>query len=272
MPSRGLKMVIAAAAVVIVGVRSFAYEPVRIKNMETGAVLVVTQEGVVQTGFWLPTMAAVVQIGAPSIGAIYADSKRIVVGDYVKSRPDFSVTLSPMSGSDISRYELAVIQVLTDTVIASTSNTIVGGVTQSIAVTFRPETELQSGYRYYLRAIAIDSNGVAVTENSAEFAIEDGFKFEQVMNSPNPFNPNQELTYLEAQLTKETEIVASIYSLSGELIWKQTQTGTPGYWSIPWDGRNMFGEIVPNGAYIAVLAAKAGSERRTAKLKVGVLR
>lgn len=250
-------------------------ETVRIMDVQTGVVFVFTPGGVVPESALFAvseTISAQADVATPSIGAILVDGKAIQSGDFVAASPEFSVTLTPGDGSNIGYYELALINAATLTVTDSTANTVVGGVTHDVAVTYRPSAELQTGGRYFLRVNAQNVDGASVTSNSVEFIRDNVFRFEQVYNSPNPFNPSKESTYFEAQLTKDTEITVSIYSLSGELIWKSTESGTPGYWTVAWNGRNMFGETVPNGAYIAVLVAKSGSDRRIAKLKVGVLR
>ncbi len=71
------------------------------------------------------------------------------------------------------------------------------------------------------------------------------------------------------------DITAAIYSLTGNLVWKQEysqgSTGAQGQPTgftneIQWDGRNGNGELVANGMY--VLDIYSGSEKQVRKIGV----
>ena len=75
-------------------------------------------------------------------------------------------------------------------------------------------------------------------------------------SSPNPFNPlTQGQTYFSYNLIENSEVTVYVFNLSGELIWQKNfspgqQGGKTDLNLVPWDGRNMYGEMVENGVYI----------------------
>ena len=99
-----------------------------------------------------------------------------------------------------------------------------------------------------------------------------------ILNGPNPFNPNRESTYIQYQLSKDADVKLHIYSISGEKLWSRTVNegdnsgGTAGFHSIEWTGRNDFGEVVANGPYILYFVAKSGNETKVSKIKMLVLK
>lgn len=76
------------------------------------------------------------------------------------------------------------------------------------------------------------------------------FKMENLINYPNPFNPKNTVSYIRFNLSKDASGKINIYSISGvhvkeiELI--QVYAGEN---IIEWDGCNMSGDMLSNGAY-----------------------
>ena len=202
-------------------------------------------------------------VGTPSIGTVLVDGKAVRTGDYVSSRPQFSVSIAPAIGGDIGSYLFQIINSDSLAVVESTANVLGTAVTASVDLVFQPTAALSSGGQYFVRVNAKDSNGRSVTENSNTFKLDEKFRLMNAMNGPNPFNPAKESTYIEYQLTQDAEVKLYIYSISGEQLWQRTISSTAGYTSIPWDGRNTFGEWVPNGVYIAYIVGKSVSDPRT---------
>lgn len=259
----------------ILAVPVMASIPIQIMDVASGQVFYFTDAGIVAN---LPGMNGILSlsltasVGTPSIGAVLVDGKAVRTGDYVSSRPQFSVSIAPATGGDIASYLLQIINSDSVAVLESTANILGTAVTASVDLVFQPTAALSSGGQYFVRVNAKDSNGRSVTENSNTFKLDEKFRLMNAMNGPNPFNPAKESTYIEYQLTQDAEVKLYIYSISGEQLWQRTISSTAGYTSIPWDGRNTFGEWVPNGVYIAYIVGKSGSDRTTAKVKMAVLK
>lgn len=98
-----------------------------------------------------------------------------------------------------------------------------------------------------------------------------------LMNYPNPFNANAEVTNVKYVLTENHDVSVKIYTMMGDLVWHQDfLAGTPGargqdtgYTNeLTWDGRNDAGTVVANGMYL--MEVSAGSNRQVRK--IGVLK
>lgn len=88
-------------------------------------------------------------------------------------------------------------------------------------------------------------------------------------NFPNPFNPE---TWLPYQLANATEVSIMIYNVQGGLVRKldlgvqQSGDYLDKRYAAYWDGRNQFGEVVPNGIYIYDF--RAGSFQASRKMAI----
>ena len=88
-------------------------------------------------------------------------------------------------------------------------------------------------------------------------------------NFPNPFNPE---TWLPYQLANTAEVTFRIYNVRGGLVRKldlgvqQSGNYLDKRSAAYWDGRNQFGEVVPNGIYIYDF--HAGTFRSTRKMAI----
>jgi hypothetical protein len=58
----------------------------------------------------------------------------------------------------------------------------------------------------------------------------------------------------------EVEVIATIYTVSGREIWTGAVKGPDSHFQLRWDGSDMAGDAVANGAYLAVVEATAPSE------------
>jgi hypothetical protein len=88
----------------------------------------------------------------------------------------------------------------------------------------------------------------------------------------NPFNPDVGPAEFQYVRTEEGKIVFRVLTLTGEVVYQETQPDSPPGVSqtISWDGRNEEGETVLNGVYLAVLTnERTGSQT---VLKVAVLK
>ncbi len=80
----------------------------------------------------------------------------------------------------------------------------------------------------------------------------------QLINAPNPFDPNNESTIIGFEVSQNADISIEIYTLGLTKIFEWNGYVDTGYQSITWDGKDMSGDTVPNGIYI--MALKATSE------------
>ncbi len=76
----------------------------------------------------------------------------------------------------------------------------------------------------------------------------------EVRNRPNPFRAGKEETLIEYDLKEPSNVTIVIYDLLGQKVWhksyKAGENGGRQENSVPWDGRNLSGEVVGNGGYI----------------------
>lgn len=95
----------------------------------------------------------------------------------------------------------------------------------------------------------------------------EGSKAQQFLNYPNPFGSGlKDKTEFRFQAKNTGKATIQVYTLAGNLVWKDNkQVGTT-LSTFIWDGRNMNGQKVRNGVYIAVL--KAPGIKATTKVLV----
>jgi len=78
----------------------------------------------------------------------------------------------------------------------------------------------------------------------------------KVINHPNPFNPDSEITKIFFYLSKTSTVLIKIYSMNLDLTKTILLSNlSQGDYEIPWDGRDVSGDIVPNGVYVMVIEA-----------------
>lgn len=76
----------------------------------------------------------------------------------------------------------------------------------------------------------------------------------QVMNYPNPFSTNTQFTF---EITSSATVTIDIYTLGGRRIKSLgTYNFSAGFHTIPWDGRDAYGNRLANGTYLYRLKAK----------------
>jgi len=77
---------------------------------------------------------------------------------------------------------------------------------------------------------------------------------DEVRNRPNPFRAGKEETLIEYNLKQPSNVTITIYDLFGQQVWRKSyragENGGREVNSVPWDGRNLSGEVVANGGYI----------------------
>ena len=73
-------------------------------------------------------------------------------------------------------------------------------------------------------------------------------------NYPNPFNP---ITRIDYDISQESFVTLTIYDILGrEVITLINQQLIPGYYSLNWNGQDMFGISVSAGVYFYQIQAR----------------
>lgn len=86
--------------------------------------------------------------------------------------------------------------------------------------------------------------------------------FDLSHNYPNPFNPHTSITY---QLPEPAYVTLKIYNMMGQVVRTLiAEEKKAGYFTIAWDGKDRWGNVVANGIYLYQL--KAGQFERTLKM------
>jgi len=95
---------------------------------------------------------------------------------------------------------------------------------------------------------------------------------EEVLNRPNPFRAGTEDTWIEYNLSQPSNVTITIYDLLGQEVWRKSysegENGGRKANSVPWDGRNLSGEVVGNGGYVCRIWIE--KENRHMVRKIGV--
>ena len=119
--------------------------------------------------------------------------------------------------------------------------------------------QLESDSRYYWGVMVTDSDGFSVLSNDSlphelligSLKINDidlPSKFSLYQNYPNPFNP---ITRIDYDIANQGNVELSIFDITGrKMISLMNEIKDVGSYSIFWNGKNDFGEILPGGMYI----------------------
>ena len=94
------------------------------------------------------------------------------------------------------------------------------------------------------------------SESSIQLSLvnSDAIELKNVLNFPNPFSESTQFTF---ELTSSAEVEILIFTLAG----LKVRTIIPNYFEqgfnrVIWDGRDNYGQLLANGAYIYQLKAK----------------
>lgn len=112
-----------------------------------------------------------------------------------------------------------------------------------------------------------EDNGGSTSFDVSEFVV-----------GPNPYNPQNGNATLQYVLSEPADVTIYIASLGREIVFKkEIAAGFPGALplipqTVTWDGRDTYGNVVPNGVYIAVVVAESSGRKTISRFKVAVLR
>jgi subtilisin family serine protease len=108
------------------------------------------------------------------------------------------------------------------------------------------------------------------------FAVIDGnTQTDSFLTYPNPFNPQIEPCIFSYQLSKDSEMQISIYSLAMKEVRKLTVPSIDslsGYHEYSWDGRDSNGNLLPNGVYLAVMSLRYNGEKKVLRRHIAIKR
>lgn len=115
------------------------------------------------------------------------------------------------------------------------------------------DTDLQEG-TYYYRLKQLDNDGAFEFSEIKSVVLIAPSDYNLEQNYPNPFNSQTIIHYQINQGAGEYEVKFLIYNSLGKLIRTLVnERQAPGKYSIAWDGRDNFGNIVSSGIYISRL-------------------
>lgn len=212
----------------------------------------------------------------PVITSIQLDNTDIVTNNYYAAQPVITLKAKDLD-SGIGGYSLKIFQkgVVAPVFTFSSVDTmnikeLVASVTLNVA--------LSDGI-YAITATAWDHS---VSENiggftSSEFNIAQNTFCFFALHAPNPFNPNQSPLTIAYNLNQSADVHCYILSQSGTLVYdvgftSTSSEGSAGYHLFTWDGKNKFGNIMPNGLYYGYLTAKTAKDFKRVKLKIALIR
>ncbi len=207
----------------------------------------------------------------PVIGNLSINSKTTLPGDSIPALPLITASVTDVDSS-LGDWSIAILDSQNNPVFTK-SNSF--SVVQTGTVSGNVTTALSEG-TYTIRIVAKDAVGNTTTKNITSLVVKSGLRISNALNGPNPFNPNNQSTNIQYDLSTAADISITIYSISGEKLWWQNLPAgsigaTAGFNSVSWDGKN-FGQPVPNGPCIAYIVATSGGSKSVAKIKILVLK
>ncbi len=214
----------------------------------------------------------------PIILTLSADRKGVQTGDILSKKPLVTAVLTDTRTGDsgIATWNITVWDATSGTAQSSTTGNALSAA--SLTVTHNVNTELTAGHTYEIRVTAYDASGLATTQNVTSLSVPSSLAISDLVNGPNPFNPNNGITRIQYRLSADADVKIYIYSITGERIWTTSVAsgssagGAAGLNTVNWDGRNDIGEMVSNGMYIAYVMAENATGKKVSKLKIGVLK
>ena len=220
--------------------------------------------------FSFTTQAPPPDLIPPLISNFRVDSRRIVEGDVISTKPRITAVIS--DEGDPSR--IASVEFSANSIVryagtpGSGFNTITGTFEYDVPGS-SPLTKGDNTIR--LRAWDLSGNMTEEVHNLRAF--NEIAVLGRILNYPNPFSPQKHGgTYIAYTLKSDFDVTLYIYDISAHLLWKRTfrsglEGGHVGYNEVFWNGKTAFGEYAPNGIVILKLAGE-GKVLGTCKLTV----
>ncbi len=96
--------------------------------------------------------------------------------------------------------------------------------------------------------------------------------------APNPFTPNgdgindaAEIGFTVFKISTDREVRVKIYTLDGRRLWEASSMVFSGKDSIPWDGRDDQGKLVPPGLYLCQIELDVDSQEQGGTTRAGLI-
>ena len=223
----------------------------------------------------LDKQGGMVQVSLPAAGAVAvarltdAQEPEILVKfadqlfqdqDFVGANPRISIVVADPAGIDLQKLVIMLDEQAPSSADFSLARTDPQGSKVIAALT----PSLSTG-THRLQVTAFDRNGNRANTELA-FRVAENFELVALANHPNPFQNETIIAYtlpVEAQ-----EVALKIYTVAGQLIRDWQFFNEVGYIEHTWDGRDQYGEPVPNGVYYLRFQARQGDQviERTEKV------
>ncbi|MCD6505391.1 T9SS type A sorting domain-containing protein [Candidatus Poribacteria bacterium] len=189
-------------------------------------------------------------------------------GDFVPGNPNFAISIRDNGGVDPESIKLNLVRNLIEKIDVKKEEVLINP-SQSGVITVNYTPKLDPA-KYELTVKCADLDGHPA-EKRVEFVVSKNASLSDVMNYPNPFSDETEITcVLSSQVDR---ITFKIYTLSGRLIWERRMWGSPiGFVQVRWRGRDRDGREVANGVYYCKVTAEKGGKRFTKVIKLMRLR
>jgi hypothetical protein len=196
----------------------------------------------------------------PPVITLYVNDKLIADGDRISYAPRIRAQISDKSGIDPASIKMTIDGQVQESYSLQTTQAQASSQVTAYAVNLNNQ-RLAPG-KHSIEFEARDSHGKKATLKVENLDVSDTVAVEgQTFTYPNPFGPGDGLTLKIAYtLDNDADINIYIYDLTGRLVQKIfCPAGTQGGWvgenDVPWDGKDAFGTILGNGAYIYTVTA-----------------
>jgi hypothetical protein len=215
----------------------------------------------------------------PQVSNIKFDNKTIYEGDYVQTSPLFGVSFSDNATNDagISSWNVKAVNAENEAEQILIGENKLTEPTASYTISYNG-FKLDDGKTYFVKITLADAAGNVTVNNTKTFLVSKTLKISDCLNGPNPFNPDNNSTEIQYQLSKNADVDIYIFDIAGRKVWETkiaagfANGGTAGFNSVTWDGQDLYQQVVANGVYIAYIIAKDGANKKIAKVKMAVLR
>ncbi|MFA5104310.1 MAG: fibronectin type III domain-containing protein [Candidatus Margulisiibacteriota bacterium] len=201
--------------------------------------------------------------------SIKADGRDLLSGDIVGSKPNISVEID--EGKNIETLDVYV-----DGVKMTSSGTKGKGTIKGLEYTV--EKTIPEG-EHSIRIEAMDTEG-GVYERQITGVTVASAGVQQIVGSvlgyPNPYDSNAGNLRISYTLTNDMDVMIYIFSTAGKVVSKGqymsgTMGGLAGYNEVTWDGKDIFGAKVENGAYLIRVIEK-NTSKQMGKCNIMVLK
>jgi hypothetical protein len=214
---------------------------------------------------------AAADVTPPVIDVIQINSRAAATNDSMSATPLIQASVSDTESS-LGAWSITVLNSQNIPAVSpkiGTFNAVLSGTVSANVTT------LASGV-YTVQVVIKDSVGNTSTKNITGLTVDTGLRITNALIGPNPYNPNNGVAKLQYDLSIDSDVNITIYSISGEKLWWTNSPagasgGSAGFNSVDWDGR-AFGQVLANGPYIAYLVAKSGSAKSVSKIKILILK